>query len=146
MKKQRPTGVVLFVIWSCIAGAVVTLYGLGIFFDGTKGLGAAWGNPPDEVALKFWVPYFKAYVVVGLIWVVGGLCSCVAAVALLNGAEWGRKVSIISIIAVSLGWTFIKFVSFSFGLPAPVIGIVIALPMLYLWTRGVREYCAEANT
>ena len=143
--QERPTGVVLFVIWSCIAGVVITLYGLGIFVEGTRGLGAAWGDPPDELALKFWVPYFKTYVAVGLIWIAGGVCYCISAIVLLNGVEWGRRVTIISIIAISIGWIIIKFVSLSFALPLPLIGIIIAVPMLYLWTREVREYCANPS-
>ena len=143
MQKQRPIGVILFVIWSFIAGVLVILAGWDVFLDGKKGMDDAWGNPPDEFS-QMWIPYFLAYFCVGIVWIAGGLISCVSAVTLFNGEEWGRKLSIITIIAISLGWIVIKCISFSFDHfsdPAPVIGIIIALPMLYLWTRPVREYC-----
>ena len=140
MQEQRPVGVILFVIWSVIAGVLVILAGWGVFLGGKKGMDDAWGNPPDEVS-QMWLPYFLAYFFVGIVWIAGGLISCVSAVTLFNGEEWGRKLSITAVIAISLGWIIIKCISFSFRDPAPVIGIIIALPMLYLWTRPVREFC-----
>ena len=145
MPKQRPAGVIVFAIWSFITSVIVILYGWALFLDGSQGIAAAFADPPDELARDLWLGYFKTYVLVGLVWAVGGLASFISAIALLNGAEWGRKVSINAIIAISLGWIIIKFVSLRFHLPLPMIGIIIALPMLYLWTREVRDYCAPAR-
>ena len=138
---KPPAGIIVFMIWSCIASLLVVLYGLGLFSEGTEGLAAAWGDPPDELARDLWLGYFKTYVFVGIVWVIGGICYFVSAIALLNRAEWGRIVTIISIIAISIGWIIIKIVSLSFALPLPLIGIIIALPMLYLLTPQVRDYC-----
>lgn len=139
MEEKRPIGVILYVIWSLIAGVAVILYGWALWDEGTRGLA------PGVLGLPMWVPYFKTYVFVGVLWVIGGAVCCVSALALLNGVEGGRKVNIISVIAISIGWIIIKYVSYSFALPLPLIGIIIALPMLYLWTRQVRDYCAKTT-
>jgi hypothetical protein len=144
-QKQRPGGVIVFAIWSFITSVIVILYGWALFLDGAKGLAAAWGDPPDELARDLWVGYFKTYVAVGLVWAAGGSGYFVSTIGLLKGAEWGRKVSILTIIAISIGWIIIKFVSLRFHLPLPLIGIIIALPMFYLWSGQVRDYCAPAR-
>jgi hypothetical protein len=137
----RPGGVIVFAIWSFIASVIVTLYGIGLFVEGTKGLEAAWGDPPDELARDLWVGYFKTYVAVGLVWILGGTGYFISTVGLLNGTEWGRKGSILTIIAIAIGWGIIKYVSLSFALPLPLIGIIIVLPMIYLWSSQVRDFC-----
>ena len=136
MQNQRPIGVILFAIWTFITSALVILYGWAVWDDGAKGLA------PDARGLPMWIPYFKTYIFVGVLWVVAGFCSFVSTLALLNGEEWGRIVTIIAVMAIAIGWIIIKYVSYSFALPLPLIGIIIVLPMLYLLTKPVRDYCA----
>jgi hypothetical protein len=147
MEEKRPIGVIVFVIWSFIAGVLVALAGLQLFFHGKKGLDDAWGTPPDEVSV-LWLPFFISFVTIGIVWMVGGVACCISALSLINGAEGARKVNIVSVIIIFLGWIVLKCISFRFEHfddPAPVIGIIIMLPMLYLWTASVRGYCARAT-
>jgi len=147
VEEKRPIGVIVFVIWSFLAGALVVLSGLNLFFHGKKGLGDAWGTPPDEVSVV-WLPFFMSFAVIGIVWILAGVACCIAALALLNGAEGGRKVTIASVIVIFLGWIVLKCISLRFvhfDDPAPVIGLIIALPVFYLWTKPVREYCAKAT-
>ena len=147
MEEKRPTGVIVFVIWSLLAAALVVLKGVYLFLHGKKGLDDAWGTPPDEVSVD-WLPFFLSFTTIGIVWILAGVACCIAAFALLKGAEGARKTTIVSVVIIFLGWIVLKCISLRFvhfADPAPVIGFFIALPMLYLWTKPVREYCGKAT-
>jgi hypothetical protein len=147
MEEKRPIGVIVFAIWSLLAGVLVGWDGLVLFFHGKKGLDDAWGAPPDEVSV-LWLPFFLSFVIIGIVWILTGAACCISALALPGGSEGGRKTNIVSVIIIFLGWIVLKGISLRFQHfddPAPVIGIIIALPMLYFWTAPVRGYCARAT-
>lgn len=137
MQNERPIGVTLFVVWSFLAGIFVLLAGLGLMADGVSGIGAA---ATDELS-RSWLPYYWWYAIVGIVWVLGTLVSWVAAFFLFNADDWGRKAGIYSIIPIAVGWGIIKIISLSWGNPPPLIGLLVVIPMLYLLTEQVRDYC-----
>jgi len=142
MSRQRPQGMIVFVIWAVIMGGLVAIYGLSYLKEGMDGINSA-STDYNPQLVRSWFPYFRYYMLAGLIWILGGLGYWSASYGLLNSEEWGRKIGLYAGGAIIVGWAIIKFVSLSFKNPPPLIGLLVGVSAGYLLTKEIRDYCGS---
>jgi hypothetical protein len=142
MQKQRPQGIIIFVIWAVLMGGLVAAYGMSYLKEGMIGINSA-STDYNPQLVQSWVPYFRYYMLAGLIWVLGGLGLWGASYGLLNSEEWGRKIGLYAGGAIVFGWAIIKFVSLSFKNPPPFFSLLVGMSALYLLTKEIRDYCGK---
>lgn len=147
--KQRPVGVILLAIWfffqtlgEALSGGILAFFiqdVLGLLGMGLTGLAAT-------TARAFQI----LFILIGVLLVGGGLGYGVSAIGLLMGKEWGRLVGILACATAAIGWfgMFMPFVLVGRVMLTPLIigvmlAIINALPILYLISNEVRQYCSE---
>jgi len=160
---QRPTGVTLLVIWLSLAGIIAAVGGivqsLYVPFDPTLrvrlyyvGLGPAIPDQQMDLVRRL----------IGVILIVSGLGYGAAAIGLSQRRLWGRIFGIVFAIVAALGWfgvgiftrvfwagdsSFMAEALQPFIVAPIVIGLVNALPIVYLMGDQVRVYFGgEART
>lgn len=152
--KQRPVGVILLAIWFFLQAMGQTLLGgIAAFFVGdilgAMGMSSALRGAPQTTLQIFQI----LFILIGVLLVGGGLGYGISAIGLLMGKEWGRIVGILACTAAAIGWfgIFVPFIVLPGGtgflLTPLIIGIITAvvnaLPILYLISNEVRQYCSE---
>ena len=140
MQDQRPLGITLLIIWAVIMGGFIFFGGLDYWKQGANGINSV-STDPDPQLIQSWSPEYQDQMLVGMLWMLGGLGFWAAAFGLWNSKEWGRKAGLLSGGAIVAGWVIIKIVSLSWGAPPTFISLLVGLPMLYLLTEEVRDYC-----
>jgi hypothetical protein len=120
-----------------LTGIVVFAYGIGYVNDGSTAL----NNPRNAQLLVLWGGYFKTYILIGALWIVTGFTSLISGAALWKGREWGRKLGIVSALGTIVGWLVIKITCLHFDVPPPIVVLVLALPMGFLFAGPIRAFC-----
>jgi hypothetical protein len=141
MVKTKPVGVRVFAIWSFLAGILIIIGGCAWLVEYTN---AIQQSATDEL-VKSWLPYFRDYAIVGILWIVSGVGLCISTFGLWNGKAWSKTINILSNGGVVIGWAIIEWISFSFRLPASLLYLVLVLPVTYLFTGKAREYFKNAK-
>ncbi len=148
MVTQRPTGIVLTVIWFFIAGLAAAAGGALHAFSyqtvfGLFGWAAALLGGPTVIFQTLQI----LLLAIGVVLIAAGLGYWVTAVGLLQARPWGRTGGIIAAVAAALGWIalgILLFFSFAFvgafALFYVVVGLFNLLPILYLMSEEVRIY------
>lgn len=147
--KQRPVGVILLAIWFFFQALGEALSGgiLAFFIQDVLGV---LGMTLTGFAATTIQVFQILFILIGVLLVGGGLGYGISAIGLLTGKEWGRVVGILACTAAAIGWfgMFMPFVVIGRVMLTPlIIGIIIAvvnaLPILYLVSNEVRQYCGE---
>lgn len=150
MVTQRPTGIILTVVWFFIAGLAAAAGGALHAFSYQTVFGwYGWlitlggGNAAITQTIQILL------LAIGVVLIAAGLGYWVTAVGLLQARLWGRTGGIITAVAAALGWIALGILLyFSLGILAGstpifyiVVGLFNLLPILYLMSDEVRFYC-----
>jgi len=136
MQKTRPLAVTLIAIWSFLAGSLIIFGGLSLLLEYANAI----QRSETDSLVNSWLPYFRFYGGVGVLWVLAGLGLCISTFGLWSGSAWGRILDLLCYAGVVVGWVIIWFVSRSFRLPEPLIYLIVALPMFFLFAGKTRNY------
>ena len=150
MVTQRPTGIILTVVWFFIAGLAAAASGALHAFSyqtvlGLFGALIALGGGNTAITQTIQI----LLLAIGVILIAAGLGYWITAVGLLQARPWGRTGGIITAAAAALGWialgVLVYFILGVFAGGTPIFYVVIGLfnllPILYLMSDEVRFYC-----
>jgi hypothetical protein len=136
MNNNKPRNVTIFANLAYVASFALLLSSCGLIYNGMVGIGDA---QTDSLS-RDWLPYFTAYLTVGMTWAVGAAAYGFAAYSFIQRKSWARPVFTWTAVIIALGWVWIKIISLYFRDPAPAIGLGVLFPMFYLYGGEARAY------
>ena len=136
MNNNRPKNVTIFANMAYLVAFALLISSCGLIYDGMAGISDA---RTDSLSRE-WLPYFKAYLTVGMTWLIGAVAYGIATYSFLQRKPWARQVFTWTAIVIALGWMWVKYISIYFRDPAPMIGLGVLFPIFYLYGRDAREY------